>query len=100
MRADYGPGEQLIIFGASANGLRFFFPVASTDPRYRDRFWMHVGEYARRFKSSLQAGQGALEPESARHGLPWWNAVPQMLREVGEPQATAQFGPLHVMPRR
>jgi hypothetical protein len=94
----YGPGEQLMIFGASSKGLRFFFPVASTDPRYRDRFWIHVAEYARRFSSSLQAAGYELESESARRGLPWWNSVPQLLRHVGDPHAMAQFGPLHVTP--
>ena len=67
--AMYGPGEQLLIFGASSKGLRIFFPVHSTDPHYRERLWKHVVEYARRFKSNLELAGGALDPNPDRRGF-------------------------------
>jgi hypothetical protein len=91
-----GPEERLLIFGASSKGLRFFFPVATTEPRYRDQFWKHVTGYAGEYRQKIEAA-GALDNSTDQRGLPWWLGMCRMLEAQGT-SATMQFGPLHVFP--
>lgn len=94
--AIYGPEKHLMVFGASSKGLRFFFPIDSTAPAYRDRFWKHVTAYARRFKTNVQATPTSLDPDTHRRGIPWWNMINQMLKQ--QAGKTERFGPLVVLP--
>jgi len=94
----YGPEEHLILFAATPKGLRFLFPIESTDTRYRDRFWRHVGDYARAFRNNTQGAGGALDPEANRRGLPWWESMNRSLQQRQTTTPIAQFGVVHVMP--
>jgi hypothetical protein len=92
-----GPEEHLMLFAVSGKGLRFLFAIESTDTRYRDRFWRHVGDYARRFKNNVQVAGGALDPEAQCRGLPWWESVNQSLQQRELSSPIAQFGLVHVL---
>ena len=94
----YGPEERLVIFGASPKGLRFFFPVESTPPRYRDQFWKHLAAWAQRFKTHAQAAGAQLDPDSHRHGMSWWSGVIPMLNKMDLNSPMEMFGPLIIAP--
>ena len=82
----YGPEERLVIFGASPKGLRFFFPIETTPPRYRDLFWKNVADWAQRFKADAQRAGASLDPDEHRHGLNHWNGIAAMMKRIEDPK--------------
>ena len=92
----YGPEERLVIFGASPKGLRFFFPIETTPPVYRDLFWKNVTDWAQRFKADVQRAGASLDPDAHRHGLKWWNFFLPTMKQVDPATPMEMVGPLWI----